>query len=102
MATSLNVLLDVGQKLVLPERVPAAVVGIDRSGPERPEHLADAVLDGARGAKVEQLAHAVEADVVVAQIGIGRRHHDLGAGHQIAHAVGQVLDADVVVGASPR
>src|SRR4051812_32845641 len=51
--------LDVGEKLVLAQRVPPAIVRIDRAGVERLENLADAVLDGPARPKIEQLAHAI-------------------------------------------
>src|SRR6476469_7379877 len=79
--------LDVGQKLILPQRVPATVVGVDGARLKGVQNLADATLDGARRTKVEQVPYPVERHVVVAQIGVGRRHDDLGTGDQVAHAI---------------
>ena len=47
------------------------------------------------GAEAEDALDLVERDVVVAQIRIGRRVHDLGAGHGVAHAEGEVQDLHV-------
>ena len=64
--------LGLAQEHVLPQRVPAALVGIDRAVAQRAEHLADAVVDALLGAEAEHALDLVERHVVVAQIGIGR------------------------------
>src|SRR5258706_2140878 len=57
--------LDVGEKLILAQRVPAAVVGIDRSGLERREHFRDCGFDRSAPAQIEPGAHAIRDQPVI-------------------------------------